>query len=300
MGKIARPKKLAIYSELRPRQSRSRNGCMECRARRKKCDENCPVCGSCQKLGENCSWPPVSKSAERSSAANRESTQWSEGTNPGTLEPCSLEGASLSISQREVSVHVGQLDAGANPQVQSNRSGGSRVSAFEMHALGMYAPPSEMVPHSSGSPVDLDTGILNDEADSASMLFDHFCHNTIPWLLNSDDHDQLLVKYVVPLAIADTLVLQTVLALSGIHLRRVMPAIEEVALKYYTTVLSELNQVLSEPSRIKSKDYRTIFTTIILLCHYEVSCRSHVFPVSSTHVFYSSLMEEHMELLCNT
>jgi hypothetical protein len=46
----------ASPSDLQPRKSRSRSGCLQCRLRKKKCPEQKPVCNGCQKLGIVCSW----------------------------------------------------------------------------------------------------------------------------------------------------------------------------------------------------------------------------------------------------
>lgn len=40
---------------------RSRMGCLTCRRRKKRCDENRPLCGECKRLRLNCSWPEPGK-----------------------------------------------------------------------------------------------------------------------------------------------------------------------------------------------------------------------------------------------
>lgn len=44
------------------RVSRTRSGCITCKARRKKCDEALPVCGDCARLGFICQRPPLGPS----------------------------------------------------------------------------------------------------------------------------------------------------------------------------------------------------------------------------------------------
>ncbi|KAL5630700.1 hypothetical protein BROUX41_000572 [Berkeleyomyces rouxiae] len=56
------PSKPAPYpSKARSHFSRSRNGCLTCRSRRKKCDEVKPICGSCDVGKRSCKWPPPSR-----------------------------------------------------------------------------------------------------------------------------------------------------------------------------------------------------------------------------------------------
>ncbi|KDN37552.1 hypothetical protein RSAG8_10069, partial [Rhizoctonia solani AG-8 WAC10335] len=40
-----------------PRFQRSRNGCLTCKAKRKKCDEKRPICSRCSKADSDCVWP---------------------------------------------------------------------------------------------------------------------------------------------------------------------------------------------------------------------------------------------------
>ncbi|KAH7141738.1 fungal-specific transcription factor domain-containing protein [Dactylonectria macrodidyma] len=47
---------LTLTKAARPRLARSKTGCLCCRLRRKKCAEEKPICTSCKKLGQPCSW----------------------------------------------------------------------------------------------------------------------------------------------------------------------------------------------------------------------------------------------------
>lgn len=55
---------------------RSRTGCLQCRARKKKCNEEHPVCGSCKRRKVNCSWRVTSrfKILENGTKVNTNST----------------------------------------------------------------------------------------------------------------------------------------------------------------------------------------------------------------------------------
>ncbi|PHH50986.1 hypothetical protein CFIMG_004684RA [Ceratocystis fimbriata CBS 114723] len=57
------PSKPAPFpSKARSHFSRSRDGCLTCRSRRKKCDEAKPICGGCELGKRICTWPPSNKS----------------------------------------------------------------------------------------------------------------------------------------------------------------------------------------------------------------------------------------------
>ncbi|KAF5989485.1 transcriptional activator protein UGA3 [Fusarium bulbicola] len=44
---------------------RSKNGCLTCRTKRKKCDEVKPVCSSCTRTGQECVWPAQENTSQR-------------------------------------------------------------------------------------------------------------------------------------------------------------------------------------------------------------------------------------------
>lgn len=52
-------------AKIRPNFPPSRNGCLTCRMRKKKCDEIRPLCTNCAGKGLECKWPAGRKSSER-------------------------------------------------------------------------------------------------------------------------------------------------------------------------------------------------------------------------------------------
>lgn len=273
MGVAAKPKRLSIYSVQRPRKSRSKNGCLQCRGRRKKCSEDPPVCQSCKKCSLQCTWLPfpsdIPSPIEKSSvaAAPERSQAWvstqqqSRRTNQGTYPN--------DAAQSLVPDVVGwQSDDGEFDEAEC-----LSTTLTELRNLEQYLLQSCILSGDSSPSSGKGGGIISGEGGQARMLFDHFCQNTIPWLLNSDSHDDIIRTHIIPMANTNTLVLHALLALSGVHLRRSVPSIEAEALQYYTSSLCGLNQVLSDRSSNESKDYRVLLTTITLLCHYEVGAK---------------------------
>ncbi|KAM0353186.1 hypothetical protein HYE67_004020 [Fusarium culmorum] len=60
-------------SKWRRNHPRSKNGCMTCRSKRKKCDEAKPVCGGCVRTKQECVWPtPNGDQADRQLASHTE------------------------------------------------------------------------------------------------------------------------------------------------------------------------------------------------------------------------------------
>lgn len=97
-------------------------------------------------------------------------------------------------------------------------------------------------------------------------------------MLFSNKHDWIIYKYVIPLAISNELVLNALLAVSGVHMRLLHPEKEFNALEHYDDALRGLKEHLSDPHGRPSVDYKVLLTTMILLCHCEV--RTHDWVVA--------------------
>ena len=106
---------------------------------------------------------------------------------------------------------------------------------------------------------------------TSQELFRHFCSVTVPWMLFSNRHDWLIFKHVVPLALSDELVMQSLLAMSGVHMRLLHPDRELHASYHYDHALRTLKERLAEQEERVVCNHRTLLTAMILLCHYEVS-----------------------------
>lgn len=273
MGTAAQPKRLAIYSVQRPRKSRSKNGCLQCRGRRKKCSEDPPVCQSCKKSNLQCTWlpsPPGKPSIKSSSvaAAPEKPQLWASAAPRQTQRKVQRDDPDTALQTLEPDVVEWQSEDGDFDEAEF-----LSTTLTELRNLEQYLLQSCILSRDRSPASGIGEDIILREGGEAGMLFDHFCQKTIPWLLNSDNHDHIIRNHIVPLATTNTLVLHALLALSGVHLRRAMPSIEAEALKYYTSSLCGLNQVLSDQSSSQAKDYRVLLTTIFLLCHYEVSAK---------------------------
>ncbi|PYI01481.1 hypothetical protein BO78DRAFT_435703, partial [Aspergillus sclerotiicarbonarius CBS 121057] len=71
LGHVCQPQSQSIdTSDLgRPRASRSRGGCLSCKARKKRCDEVRPRCSDCRRLNLPCRWPVSTPSSHASPAS---------------------------------------------------------------------------------------------------------------------------------------------------------------------------------------------------------------------------------------
>ncbi|KAG0649106.1 Sterol uptake control 2 [Hyphodiscus hymeniophilus] len=96
----------AVY---KPRISRnfprSRNGCLTCKSRKKKCDETHPVCGCCAKKNLDCSWPE--SKAQKEGARHHVAAQLR--LKPGELNKSQVSSYSLMGSSSSLLCHQWSL-----------------------------------------------------------------------------------------------------------------------------------------------------------------------------------------------
>ncbi|KAK6836041.1 hypothetical protein PG987_006536 [Apiospora arundinis] len=89
----SQPSKPKRQRKSRSRGLRTRTGCLTCRSRHKKCDENLPVCGPCSIANRDCAY---SEEANRSNpTAARSSRQYSQESIGPSLSSSSTTGAAL-------------------------------------------------------------------------------------------------------------------------------------------------------------------------------------------------------------
>lgn len=257
MATVACVRNQHIYSVRRPRKSRTKSGCLACRARRKKCDEQKPVCRSCDRLQLSCSWPVA--------ASNEDSVVRSSSmSKPQPTQPLQV---SATTETKDI--------------LQTASSCFSDGDRFDILSLPKEAPSVEprdvgqnhsgVFPHKANVAPKVHDLIFVSHGPEAAMLFDHFCLKTAPWLINGSCDKNPVLRHIVPLIITDDLVLCTVLAISGTHLHHSRPSITATAVKYYSSAFHRLKQRLSGWLSSSEKDYKPLFATIILLCHCEVS-----------------------------
>ncbi|KAF8544385.1 hypothetical protein BDD12DRAFT_816091 [Trichophaea hybrida] len=119
MAPASFPPKVTLSRRHKPGYKRSRAGCLTCRKRKVKCDEDSPVCKNCTRLRRTCHW-------------NAESRAATLILTDGTTDRCDT---SLSQPAGGTGVHMGgdQVDGhGDWPAVQDTRIINDVVSALPL------------------------------------------------------------------------------------------------------------------------------------------------------------------------
>jgi len=105
----------------RPQVSRTRNGCLSCRSRRKKCDEKKPCCAACIRNKLSCKWPTESTGPDSVTLLQESTSSPTRGSKARQVAQCAPHTAAVSLSQatREqqiiillsplTTIHIGRL-----------------------------------------------------------------------------------------------------------------------------------------------------------------------------------------------
>ncbi|KAJ5298075.1 hypothetical protein N7508_008324 [Penicillium antarcticum] len=226
----------------RPRASRSRGGCLPCKTRKKKCDENRPKCSDCRRLNLPCEWP---------------------------ARAIDVEAHSPDLNDTSSLLSVATVSADAVP-IDDSDGGPPALSPItpyddEEFIVTLFPHP---LPKKNALPLSLDRSPISANphlrTEEDRSLFNHYIQVVSRALSRSQDGDRnpFLVTLLPLAAVSDT-VTSVILSLSGCHWKRVYPTIWGCALTRQGKALTQVNKLLG------FSDRQSIFeacATVLLLC----------------------------------
>jgi hypothetical protein len=223
---------------------RTRTGCLTCRLRKKKCDEEKPHCRACKRNKLDCSWPPHIR--RRFNLDNDQAVP--NGGNTNVL--VAVGKSSLETSAESASI---SLTSGASHKFTSSAeldevvwSSGLNTFLSPLRA-GMLLPVSQ-------------------------TLLSHYLESTAPKLAPSPDVP--FVSWVVPIAYNDDLLMHSILALSGAHLSyrsQENITIQQATCRHYSLAVRTLRRISEDENLLrKPLVLLRVILTVMILCHYEV------------------------------
>lgn len=251
-------------------RSRSRAGCVVCRRKKKKCDEQQPVCGDCERLGLDCQYREVVKSLPLPAASISPSTNnTAEGPGTWTTEISSLLAADdLSPVAGWIELIV-QEDLAALHKPTSLNQSAALVDLPVPCAIkdevnyATFLPPTALM-NLIGVTVDnLRSWTLGER-----HLLNHFLSAVSRALVVAEDKDNPFLRIIVPMALENDMVRHSLMALSASHLSAVYPSYMEAMLLHRSLALKALKSGLTD-----RRLFAWALAATLLLCLCEVSSR---------------------------
>lgn len=199
----------------KPHRFHSLTGCLTCRRRKKKCDENKPICVGCSRNKLQCTWPAA--------------------------HPCRL---AQNLKPFGAPQDLDNSPVQHEPSAQWSITTGSFVSLTRASAL----------------------------TEASSLLFTHYVAETANLLSTTPDRNNPFLTFLVPLCHSDDLLMHSLLALSGAHLRSMSPAIEVFLATYrhYSIVIRTIRDCISDHATMDVPQALRMLLTLMILSVFEV------------------------------
>lgn len=204
--------------------ARSREGCLICRRRKKKCDEVKPVCKACLCNNFDCVWPG--------------------GPQGSPIEAKSPLRQQTMHSPQDASSRVNSW------AITSARTRPHASTATIPPTLSRFALPGSV---SSGT--------------ETWRLLDHYLKDTANRLACLQDSENPFLHTILPAALNDELLMNSILALSGVHMMQRVPQLEfevrSLAWSSYTRALKQLRVALSGKPNGSDASWRALLVVLL-------------------------------------
>lgn len=265
--------------------TRSHRGCSECRRRRKKCDEQHPICGGCKRLRLDCVVLSSTSQVSETSGPSASIPLLSESAWPShQIDTTSIAESHLPASPEWTSaladVFEDQLLSSQFTEwialIEHEHRSGHEKRADLAHSAALVDLPVPCADDEGGLATFLPPTALNNLTGVTPFslknwtfgqrhLLNHFLQSVSRSLVVGDDEDNPFLRAVVPMVLESPMVRHGLLALSACHISRVYPVFQHDSLTHRSSALRILRAGIVDPD---SLEYNLI--TTLLLCLAEV------------------------------
>lgn len=220
---------------------RSRQGCLTCRARRKRCDAHHPVCRNCTRLNAECRWPDKLQVSDASSGAKALRTRDAAITTRSNLE---LFGSQTNY----VGLH---FVADAYPTVST--------TAYKSIPRSLTA---EIMPGRPSNP---------SEASLERHLLTYYIHTFIPQVTVVQSSSNYFTSLYIPIAFHCAGVMDAIIACAAAHLAKSVRGPEKirelnsVAIGRQQRAREFITEHTERPEHSGSGEYKLEVVVILLL-----------------------------------
>ncbi|UKZ51734.1 hypothetical protein TrVGV298_005497 [Trichoderma virens] len=191
-----RPDAWASEQEVIPRQRRrryaprTRQGCLTCRARRKRCDNQRPICHTCTRINAECRWPDKLQISDDRRGANSLQNQDRSTVILSNLESLDTETNNLDVS----------LATDVYPTATAVTRGS--------------------IPRSLGAETMSTRQLNTTEASLERRLLTYYIHTFIPQVTLVQSSSNFFTSLYIPMAFHHTGVMDAIIACAAAHLAR--------------------------------------------------------------------------------
>lgn len=222
---------------------RSRQGCLTCRARRKRCDAHHPVCRTCTRLNAECRWPDKFQISGSSSAAK---------------SPRSRDAATTARSDLELGLFnslAGNVDVGWTADAYPSASTTTHGSV----------PRSLAVENTSGSRSN------PAKASLERHLLTYYIHTFIPQVTVVQSSSNFFTSLYIPMAFHCTGVMDAIIACAAAHLAKSVREPEKsrelssVAIQRQQRAREFITEHTERPERSESGEFTLEVVVVLLL-----------------------------------
>jgi hypothetical protein len=248
--------------KLRPQLHRTRNGCLTCRQRKKKCDETKPRCIACNRNMLRCKWPRAAASASENTAVP--ASQRTEKTQSKSKQSVDRSSHVSSLCGQDQDVFHDETAVGQNASYRAPRGGDCSFTGTSIHWS-----------KDIGSFLGAERAALL--TPSSHVLLEHYLAETGPLLATTPVKINPFVTYIIPLCYSDDLLMHTVLALSGSHLCCKQPGdfdLERATYLHCASVLQSLRIAFQNVRAASTSKVVRLLVILLMLCHFEVGLLS--------------------------
>ncbi|KAK5998736.1 hypothetical protein PT974_01118 [Cladobotryum mycophilum] len=270
---------------------RTRTGCFTCRRRKKKCDEQKPICGGCTRNRFGCDWPthlgqarPRGRSVSSATPATVSMTEEKQVDSQTTshVELNAVDTSSISVETTGATQQYPLIDLStpitsielAIDQIQNDAVTAIIAPLHQVYHIDLPAalPNKPMMnEHFVQNPnffVDMKFGIpasmsmLPSHNHDSHELLGYYLSRTVNSMGNGSTDINPFIAKLVPLAFSNPLLMQLILAQSAAHRQasKEPMANNAIAQVYYTDSLRMFRHVVSE--HVAGKDGNMLVLTV--------------------------------------
>lgn len=272
-GLAARGSARAARHLTKVKHAKTATGCLNCRQRRRKCDETKPTCGDCERLGLSCVLPPEARSSPSqgpgsppymtdSFLASDAFVQWTQTGPAGEFRSASRVAVfsdCLTLIETDHRMHT----------AKTGRLAGSTALA----SLGLPCADDDELGLATFLPstaLNNLTGVTHQALRTWSIperhLLNHFLQSVSRALVVVEDRHNPFLRVMVPMALENPMVRHSLTALSACHLSKAYPDFEQDLSVHRSKALEMLMAELDSLG-----DPVWALASTLLLCLVEVS-----------------------------